>query len=260
VALAAPIRRTGLPRSLIAVPVGAWVVAVVAELSGRAGAFRHDHLLGGGQSPWLVVPAFLVGWQLMVAAMMLPSAIPMLAAFRRVSASDERPGTARAAFLGAYLLVWTAFGVAAFAGDAVLHRLVAAAPSVAARPWLIEGGVLVLAGLAQFSGLKHHCLTRCRTPIGFLAQRYRPGVRAAFATGVSHGLFCVGCCWALMLLSFAVGVGSLVWMAELTALMVVERAVPGGDRVTAPAGCFLVAFGALVLAHPAGLGALLRMA
>jgi predicted metal-binding membrane protein len=196
-ALAAPIRRAGLPRSLIAVPVAAWGVAVVAELSGRAGAFHHDHLLGGGQSPWLAVPAFLVGWQLMVAAMMLPSAIPMLAAFRRVSARDERPDAARAAFLGAYLLVWTTFGVVAFAGDAVLHRLVAAAPSVAARPWLIEGGVLVLAGLAQFTDLKHRCLTQCRTPIGFLAQRYRPGVRTAFAIGRAHGMFCVGCCWAL---------------------------------------------------------------
>jgi len=125
---------------------------------------------------------------------------------------------------------------------------------------LIAGGVLVLAGLAQFTDLKHRCLTQCRTPIGFLAQRYRPGVRAAFAIGRSHGMFCVGCCWALMLLSFAVGLGSLVWMAELTALMVVERAVPGGDRVTAPAGFILVAFGVLVLAHPAGLGVLLRMA
>jgi len=180
------------------------------------------------------MPAFLVGWQLMVAAMMLPSAIPMLAVFGRVSARDERPGAARAAFLGAYLLVRTAFGVVACAGDAVLHRLVAAAPSVAARPWLIEGGVLVLAGLAQFTDLKHRCLTQCRTPIGFLAQRYRPGMRAAFAIGRSHGLFCVGCCWALILLSFAVALGSLVWMAELTALMVVERAVPGGDRVSRP--------------------------
>ena len=188
------------------------------------------------------------------------SAIPMLAAFRRVSARDERPRAAQAAFLGAYLLVWTAFGVLAFAGDAAFHRLVAAVPSLAARPWLIEGGVLVLAGLAQFSDLKHHCLTQCRTPIGFLAHRYRPGVRAAFAIGRSHGLFCVGCCWALMLLSFAVALGSLVWMAELTALMVVERAVPGGDRVTAPAGFFLVALGALALAHLGGLGALLRMA
>jgi predicted metal-binding membrane protein len=235
-------------------------VAVVAELSGRAAVLHHDHLLGGGHSPWVGVPAFLLGWQLMVAAMMLPSAIPMLAAFRRASARDERPGAARAAFLGAYPLVWTAFGVVAFGGDAIFHRIVEAAPSLAARPWLIEGGVLVLAGLVQFTELKHRCLTQCRTPIGFLAQRYRPGVRGAFAVGRSHGMFCVGCCWALMLVSFAVGLGSLVWMAELTALMVVERAVPGGDRVTAPAGFILVAFGALVLAHPAGLGAVLRMA
>ena len=259
-AVAAPVRRPGVPRSLIAVPVAAWVVAVVAELSGRAATFHHDHLLGGGQSLWVGVPAFLAGWQLMVAAMMLPSAIPMLAAFRLVSARDDRPEAARAAFLGAYLLVWIAFGFVAFAGDAVLHRLVAAAPWLLARPWLIEGGLLVLAGLAQFTELKHRCLTQCRTPIGFLAQRYRAGVRAAFAVGRLHGMFCVGCCWALMLVSFAVGLGSLVWMAELTALMVVERAVPGGDRVTGPAGFGLVALGVLVLAHPAGLVGLLRMA
>jgi predicted metal-binding membrane protein len=114
-----------------------------------------------------------------------------LAAFRRLAATHDRPAAARGAFLGGYLAVWTAFGLAAFAGDAALHRIVEAVPALASRPWLIGGGVLVLAGLAQFSDLKHRCLTECRTPFGFLAQRYRPGVAAAFRTGRSHGIFCV---------------------------------------------------------------------
>lgn len=251
---------TGLPRSLLVIPAVAWAVALLAEATGRATLLHHDHLLAGLLPWWATLPLFLAGWLLMIGAMMLPSTLPMLGAFRRLAARQDRPVAARAAFLGGYVVVWTAFGLAAFAGDAVLHRLVAAAPALAARPWLIGGGVLILAGLVQFSELKHRCLTECRTPFGFLAERYRPGVRAAFRTGGSHGAFCVGCCWALVLVSFAVGVGSLVWMAELTALMVVERAVPGGERVAGPAGVALIGLGLLVVLNPPGLAGLLRVA
>lgn len=251
---------TGVPRALLVVPAVAWAVALVAEVTGRATLVHHDRLLVGGPAWWWAVPAFLAGWFLMIAAMMLPSTLPMLAAFRRLAAAQDRSAAARGAFLGGYAAVWTAFGLAAFAGDAVLHRIVGAVPALASRPWLIGGGVLVMAGLAQFSELKHRCLSECRTPFGFLAQRYRPGAAAAFRTGGSHGAFCVGCCWALMLVSFAVGVGSMVWMAELTALMVVERAVPGGERVSGPAGIALISLGLLVVLNPPGFTALLRLA
>jgi predicted metal-binding membrane protein len=124
-----------------------------------------------------------------------------------------------------------------------------------AHSWLIAGGVLAMAGVFQFMPLKDRCLRQCRNPGAYLLARYRRGIRSAFALGRGHGWFCVGCCWALMLVMFAAGVASLLWMAALTALMVYEKTGPGGQRVVPVAGLVLIAYAALVLAHPAWLPA-----
>jgi predicted metal-binding membrane protein len=154
----------------------------------------------------------------------------MLRLFGRASANQPRPLPAKAAFLGGYALVWTAFGAAAFLGDLAVHRLVERWSWLAARPGLIGGAVLLLAGAFQFSTLKEACLTVCRHPAGYLLQHYRRGTAAAFRLGGGHGLFCVGCCWALMLVAFAAGVASLWWMAALTAVMVFEKTGRRGRR------------------------------
>ena len=122
--------------------------------------------------------------------------------------------------------MWSAFGALAFAGDAALHAGVAASPWLAAHDWAIAPSVLMLAGAFQFSSLKDACLRACRHPASFLRRHYRRGPRGGLALGVRHAAFCVGCCWALMLVMFAAGAASLIWMAALTALMVHEKTQP----------------------------------
>jgi predicted metal-binding membrane protein len=226
----------------------AWAVAVAAEVSGRGHALHHDALAEGGLPLWVALGMFLLAWQLMVVAMMLPSSLPLIRLFDRVAANQPRPLRVKAAFLGGYAGVWTGFGAAAFVGDLGLHRLVGRWEWLAARPSLIGGVVLLLAGGFQFSNLKDRCLRVCRHPAGYLVQHYRRGSSAAFRLGSGHGVYCVGCCWALMLVAFAAGVANLWWMAALTAVMVFEKTGRGGRRGVRPIGFGLVALGVLMLA------------
>jgi predicted metal-binding membrane protein len=158
--------------------------------------------------------------------------------------------TVSIALIAGYAMVWTGFGVLAFVGDVGLHKLVHAWPWLAAHPKLIAGSVLALAGAFQFSELKERCLTECRHPGSFLVQHYRRGAPAAFRLGRIHGMFCLGCCWALMLVGFAAGVSNLWWMAALTALMVFEKTGRGGDRGVVPIGAGLIMASAIVLLAP----------
>lgn len=163
----------------VAVIVAAWGVAVLAEVGGQ-GERLHHHALAEGTTPaWLTVGLFLVAWQVHVAAMMLPSSLPLIALFNRASAGQPRPHAARAAFLGGYLAVWTVFGLLALLGDAVVHQVVHHWSWLAHRPQVIGGATLIVAGAFQFSPLKDRCLTQCRHPAAFLATHYQRGVRAA---------------------------------------------------------------------------------
>src|SRR5205807_3477578 len=194
---------------------------------------------------------FLVAWQAMIAAMMLPSSLAMIRLFNRTAAAQPHADRVRSAFLGGYAAIWTGFGAAAFLFDVTVHRTVDNWPWLAQRSWLIAGGTLVLAGFFQFSSLKERCLTVCRHPGAYLLRYYRRGTGAAFQFGLGHGIFCLGCCWALMLVAFAAGLANLAWMAVFTAIMVFEKSGPGGDRGAAPIGAALLTLGALVLIHPA---------
>jgi predicted metal-binding membrane protein len=230
----------------------AWGVAVAAQATGRGQVLHHDALAEGGLPTWAALGLFLLAWQLMIAAMMLPSSLPMVRLFSRASANQPRPLPAKAAFLGGYALVWTAFGAAAFLGDLGIHHLVDRWSWLAARPWILGGAVLLLAGAFQFSTLKDRCLRVCRHPAGYLLQHYQRGTGAAFRLGAGHGVFCVGCCWALMLVAFAAGVANLWWMAALTAVMVFEKTGQGGRRGVRPIGVGLLVLGLLMLAGTAG--------
>jgi predicted metal-binding membrane protein len=248
--------RRRLPHpSLVWVIAVAWAVAVAAEATGRGQALHHDALAEGALPPWAALGLFLLAWQLMITAMMLPSSLPLIRLFTRVAANQPRPLWAKAAFLAGYAAVWTGFGVAAFLGDMEFHQIVDGWGWLATRPSLIGGAMLLLAGAFQFSTLKDRCLTVCRHPAAYLLPRYRRGVREAFRLGAGHGIFCVGCCWALMLVAFAAGVANLWWMAALTAVMVFEKTVPGGQRGVRPIGVGLIMLGILVLADPSWLPA-----
>jgi predicted metal-binding membrane protein len=243
----APERR--IPLAIPVAIAAAWAVAIAAEAGGVAGALHHDDLLEGGRPSWIALVLFVLSWQLMTAAMMLPSSVPLIRLFWATS----RRRSALAAFLGGYGLIWGLFGAAAFAGDALLHRVVQALPGLEQRPWLIGGGVLVAAGAFQFTSLKDACLDECRHPGVFLMRRYRRGLGAAFSLGRGHGIFCLGCCWALMLVMFAAGFANLVWMAILAAVTAYEKIGRHGRRLTPVLGVVLAGWGAVVLAHPAWL-------
>ena len=238
------------PRAVLVAIAVAWGVAVGAELTGTAGQLHHDALIEGGPPLWAALLVFLLAWQAMVAAMMLPSALPLIRLFAAVSGDQERVRRARGAFLGGYAAVWTGFGALAFLGDALVHRAVDALPWLDARPWLIGGSALALAGAFQFSGLKERCLSKCRHPGPYLLARYRRGAPAAFRLGFGHGVFCLGCCWALMLVMFAAGVAVLWWMAALTVVMVYEKTGRHGNALTPVVGVALLGLAAVAFAHP----------
>jgi predicted metal-binding membrane protein len=238
------------PRPVLVAIAAAWALAIVAERTGKAHALHHDALIEGGPPLWAALLLFLVAWQAMIAAMMLPSSLPLIRLFEVTSRSQEHVRRVRVMFLAGYTAIWTAFGAAAFLGDVAVHRTVDATPWLSERQWLIGGTTLALAGAFQFSELKDKCLSKCRHPAPYLLGHYRRGMGGAFRLGSGHGLFCLGCCWALMLVMFAAGVAVLWWMAGLTAVMVYEKTGRYGRTLTPLVGVALLALAAVAYAHP----------
>jgi predicted metal-binding membrane protein len=229
----------------------AWLLTLALIASGGRYLVGHDGVLGERQFSLLVtLLLFLVSWQLMTAAMMLPSSLPMMVMFARVSRNHPRPLPMFGVFMLGYFAVWTGFAVAALASDAGVHWLAARAPVLDEYPWLLGGSILVLAGAFQFSSLKERCLDACRDPLAFFLGGYVPGAPAAWRLGLRHGLFCLGCCWALMLTMFAVGIGSMVWMTALAGIMLIEKTSSYGARIARPIGIALVIWGLLVILDP----------
>lgn len=246
-------RRPHIPLAIPAAIGVAWAVAIYAQFSGSSYLLHHDTLIERGPPIGVALLLFTFAWSVMIGAMMFPSSFPLFALFKTVSANQTKPRLVFGAFVFGYAVVWLAFGFAAFAGDVMLHRIVDATPWLLQRPWFIAGGVLAVAGFFQFTPLKDQCLRACRLPAMFLMHHYRRGTRAAFELGYRHGLFCAGCCWALMLVAFAAGFASLWWMMALTALMTYEKTAPRGLRAVPVAGAVFLVWSALVLLHPAWL-------
>jgi predicted metal-binding membrane protein len=190
-------------------------------------------------------------WAVMMAAMMLPSAAPMVAAFAAIDRARRAaggPAWATAAFAAAYLLVWTVFSAAATGLQWALQAAALLSPATLRVTPAAGGVLLVAAGLYQWSPAKTACLAHCRAPLGFLLGHWRAGARGAFAMGVRHGLYCLGCCWLLMALLFAAGVMNLLWIALLAALVLAEKVAPRGRALGRAAGVALAAWGCWLLA------------
>jgi predicted metal-binding membrane protein len=251
-------RRPRVPRPVVAAVAGAWALILGIELSGLALHLHHGELAASPLPLPVTLLVFLLAWQVMVTAMMVPSSLPLIRLFTVTSANQPRPWAALAALLAGYGAVWGAFGAIAFTGDMVLHEVAHVWPWLDERPWLIGGSVLVVAGGFQFSGVKDRCLSECRTPAGFLFEHYRRGIGAAYHLGRRHGMSCLGCCWALMLVMFAAGVAALWWMAVLGALMIYEKVGRHGEHVARVAGVAFIALGTVVLLQPEDLPVLLH--
>ena len=228
---------------------GAWLALVVAQFTGEAAVLRHHALIEGGVTPAIAIPAFMVAWQVMVVAMMWPASLHAVAAVGLASLQTPRPRLAVATFLGSFALVWAGFGLAAFAGDIVLHHIVDTTPWLAARPWLIGAGVLAAAGAYQLTPLKRRSMVACRLP-GRSMESGGAGSPASWRLGLRHGVDCLASTWALMLVMFGAGFGSLTSMVALTVLMAYEVTGRHGHRAATTAGILLLLTALWVVAAP----------
>ena len=189
-------------------------------------------------------------WATMMVAMMLPSALPTILVFQSAVRNDPKvrsPARRVFAFAAGYIVAWSGFSVAATLLQWALAEAALLSPMmVSASPWL-GGAILISAGLYQWTPFKHSCLRHCRSPLAFLVEHLRPGMPGALRLGLRHGLYCVGCCWALMLLLFVGGVMSLLWIGAITAFVLVEKLAPYGAQGGRLSGLALVLAGAWVL-------------
>ena len=186
-------------------------------------------------------------WAVMMVAMMAPSAAPMLlmfAAVNRKRREREAPYVPTGIFLAGYVIVWTTFAAAATLGNWGLHQASLLSSMMgASTSGYLGGALLLLAGAFQWSPLKYACLKQCRTPMGFMMTSWREGHRGALRMGLEHGAYCLGCCWALMLLLFVLGVMNLVWIAALAAFVLAEKVAPKGEWVSRITGALMVGWG-----------------
>lgn len=206
---------------------------------------------GGGawalQDFWLT----FVMWAVMMVAMMLPSAAPMVLMFATVNRkrrAQQRPYVPTFVFAAGYVAVWILFSALVTLAQWPLHHWALLTPMMDNASAIMAGLVLIIAGIYQWTPWKDACLNQCRTPLAFLMTEWREGAAGAFLMGVKHGFFCVGCCWALMLVLFAVGVMNMLWVAIITLFVLAEKVLPWPPTmVRAASGVLLVTSGIFVL-------------
>jgi predicted metal-binding membrane protein len=248
----------GLTGALVAL---AWLGLVLWEHS-PYGRFVSHKGVHHGTTPfsgddYRLLIFFVAAWTLMTVAMMLPTSLPLIAFFQALVRQRSDQARLVALLVTGYLGVWVAFAFVAHLGDQGIHAAAERVGWLEENAWVIGASTFLFAGLYQFSSLKYRCLDKCRSPAAFVLGHWRGRNEGgeAFRLGVHHGLFCLGCCWSLMLLMFAVGVGNIGWMLALAAVMATEKNVSWGRRLSAPVGVILVVWAAaLTIASVAGGG------
>lgn len=238
-----PAARTTIPWGPLGVASSAFAAVVVLGASPYAQYLHHEYQPSSASGQLAGVAFFLAGWGLMMLAMMLPSAAALLGHVARLA--DHGSARCRLQLLvgAGFMTTWIGVGCAFRVGDGLVHLAVDASGWLAARPNLIGGSALLVAGLFQFSSLKDRCLTACRTPAGFVYRHWHGEHTSwdAVRIGLAYGASCVGCCWALMLVLFGLGVASAVWMVALGAVIAAEKSTSVGGRLTRPVGIVLMA-------------------
>jgi predicted metal-binding membrane protein len=193
-------------------------------------------------------------WVVMMIGMMLPSAAPTVLLYGQMVRKNAARGSMLPAawiFVSGYVLVWAGFSLAAAFAQVALEHVALLTPMLEPASGKLTGVLLLVAGIYQWTPLKDVCLSKCRSPVHFFMTHWRPGTAGALRMGATHGLYCVGCCWMLMLLLFAVGVMNLAWIALIAGFVFVEKLLPGARIVSRLAGVLLVVLGAAVLAFSA---------
>ncbi len=262
--------RLALLAALALLTAGAWALTVHqartmempmgVAVPGAADAGMGDMASSGMMAAdWSLgdAAAFLAVWAVMMAAMMLPAAAPMVLVFGAIQAKRRGQPTfvPTWVFVAGYLLVWTAAGFAVYALVRLGSDLAARLGTADRATWapLALGATLVVAGLYQLTPLKRVCLDHCRSPLGFVMGHWRDGRLGALRMGLAHGAFCLGCCWALFAVLVAAGVMSMAWMLLLTLVVFAEKVLPRGRRTAQAVGVAFLVLGALVAAGATGL-------
>jgi len=249
--------------------ISAWVLLWSWELSPYGRYLHHGQWtqlelseglclapLADGQ--FLPALLYVGGWVLMTTAMMLPTTLPLLEAFRRLTRQRRDHGLLMALLIAGYLGAWGLFGIAAHGLDWVVHQVAKRSAWLLFNGWVLGAVVFCIAGLFQFSSLKYRCLDKCRAPLSFVMRHWNgQGPRChALLLGLDHGVYCVGCCWAMMLLMFVLGTGSVGWMLLLGGVMAAEKNLPFGRRLATPLGVALLAGAVAIVAQHIGGAAL----
>jgi predicted metal-binding membrane protein len=242
--------------SLAGVTVLAWIYLVVlakamASMEDPSGWRAFMVLMPMGRWGPLEYALGFAMWALMMVGMMVPSAGPMIMLYARVARrahSHSTPLTSTTAFAAGYLLTWGVFSLIAAAIQGMLVNMALVSEMMTSTSTVLAGAVFIAAGLYQWMPMKQACLAHCRSPIWFLSRHWRPGTSGAMRMGVEHGAYCVGCCWALMTVLFAVGIMNLTWVAAIAAFVLVEKTAPFSTWSQRVAGVLLVTLGILTLA------------
>lgn len=222
-----------------------------------AGLEMPDMAMQRGMATMATEPAsllfFLPLWVSMMVAMMFPAVAPVVSLFATLSRRRREIGQPAAPawiFLAGYLAVWSLFGLGAYLLSLVVPALGMMASGLRVDSPLTAGLVLIFAGLYQLSPLKQVCLHHCRSPLSVILHGWRDGNQGAFRMGFVHGAYCLGCCWGLMLVLFAVGLMNLLWMIILTVVIFAEKVLPYGALVARLTALALILFGLITLATP----------
>jgi predicted metal-binding membrane protein len=245
-----------------AIVLGGLAVAIVlawAYLLIGAGIPMQTMDMGGGQvmamrPEWTLAYGLVVFlmWAVMMVAMMLPSAAPVTLLVATIARKRREAGTApglsTAPFVFGYLAVWFLFAAVATVLQWRLDIAKQLSPTMALASTVAAGGVLVVAGIYQWTPLKEACLTHCRSPLDFIMHHWRDGALGAFVSGARHGAFCFGCCWMLMALLFVGGIMNLAWIAGIALLVLIEKTLPWGGWMGRAAGAVLVVWGGVAVA------------
>lgn len=231
--------------ALAGVTAIAWVYLFIAQQDMTMPMDDMPGMAAPFSAPWVFVM-----WWVMMLGMMLPSAAPMILTFasvQRRKRQREEAYVPTGIFVVGYLLVWGLFSLAATAAQWALNQGMLLSPMLALTP-IVGGTLFILAGIYQFTPLKYACLRQCRSPFAFVLNHWHDGWRGALRMGAEHGAFCLGCCWVLMALLFAVGVMNLVWVAAIAAFVFAEKLLPGGVWIARAGGGAMAAFGVWLLA------------
>ena len=238
--------------ALCAVVAAAWLYLLAGAGMGHAGMTGMDAI--EMQPRWSAgyFSVMAVMWAVMMAAMMLPSAAPMVllhASIQRRRASTGRTLPATAIFVLGYVAIWTLFSLAATGLQWGLTEAALLSPDMRTTSKALAGALFIGAGVYQWTPLKQACLRRCRSPLDFIMVYWREGALGSFIMGLRHGMFCLGCCWLLMLLLFVGGLMNLAWVAGIAAFVLVEKLAPAGHWIGRAAGVLLIAWGTFALAR-----------